>query len=74
MEFSGALKGRSRGWTIEEEGEPVFREWREVVQVRGFGRADIRWVGGGLRNSRQLCWISRHLSKWASWSNSTDIL
>lgn len=48
MEFSGALKGRSRGWTIEEEGEPVFREWREVVQVRGWCAALAARIFDGL--------------------------
>lgn len=47
MEFSGALKGRSRGWTIEEEGEPVFREWREV-QVRGWCAALAARIFDGL--------------------------
>lgn len=74
--FKRALEGLN-------EGLSRMSEWREVVQVHGwrrassvcgFGRTDIRWVGGGQCHSRQLCWISRHLSKWASWSNSTDIL
>lgn len=77
-------EGRNGIWWCFKRGS-LEGSWNDEEREEGLSRMSggAKWCrsmdGGGLwprgySMGCQLCWISRHLSKWASWSNSTDIL